>query len=70
MESVRPDVAARDVLTTKEAAALLRLHSQTLFRLRQTNAGPPHFRVGTKVLYLRDDVLRWARDRREGGGRD
>lgn len=57
------------VLTTEEAAELLRLHSQTMFRLRQTGEGPPHFRVGTRVLYLRDDVLAWARAKSEGGAR-
>ncbi len=62
-EQVRVDA---DVLTTAEAAAVLRVSVDTLLASRD---GPPWFTLGRRDskrphrLYLRESVLEWARRR-------
>jgi excisionase family DNA binding protein len=50
------------LLTTEEAAALLRLAPSTLRVWRYKRTGPKSFRTGGKVLYRRDDVEAWLSD--------
>ena len=51
--------------TTSEAAALLTLSPRTLDRYRETGKGPPYFRMGTAIRYLRSDLMEWAWARRQ-----
>lgn len=51
-------VSEPEYLTTREAAALLRVSVDTLERMRARGDGPPWRRVGRRVLYLRTDLLR------------
>ena len=50
-------------MTTGEAAAFLRLSARTLERYRLNGAGPRFHKFGTRVLYLRADVVAWAAER-------
>ena len=52
-----------DYMTTGEAAAFLRLSARTLERYRLNGAGPRYHKFGTRVLYLRADVVAWAAER-------
>lgn len=51
--------------TTSEAAALLTLSPRTLDRYRETGKGPPYFRMGAAIRYLRSDLMEWAWARRQ-----
>jgi excisionase family DNA binding protein len=48
-----------ELMTTREAAALLRVPESTMRYWRQTRYGPRHARVGRRVLYSRQDVETW-----------
>ena len=54
----------RDLLTTKEAASLLRLKVQTLAAWRCHGEGPPFYRVGRRVLYDKADLATWVETKR------
>lgn len=56
----------REVLNTDDAADLLRIHPQTLWRFRQDGRGPEFSRMGKRIVYMRADVLNWLREQREG----
>lgn len=47
-------------LTAKETAKLLRTTPGSLATHRQS--GPPFIKLKRKILYCRDDVLRWLED--------
>lgn len=51
------------LLTSKEAAELLRVSKRTLERMRVEGGGPRYLKVGpgkrSRVLYRQDEVLRW-----------
>lgn len=53
-----PPRAPEPLLTTREVAALLRVHPKHVYRLLQR--GIPTRRAGGKWLFPRDEVLRWA----------
>ena len=54
-----------DLLTVKEAAALLRCSKSYLDKLRCVGGGPEFIRLGRrKILYRRPDLLMWAKSRR------
>jgi excisionase family DNA binding protein len=48
-----------DLLTTKEAADLLRHTDRTLIRWRNERKGPGFVKCGKKVLYRRSDLVGW-----------
>ena len=48
-----------DLITTAEAAALLRVAPETLRYWRWRGEGPRSFRVGRRVLYERADIAAW-----------
>ena len=48
-----------ELLTPREAAALLRLHPQTLASLRVTGRGPRFITATRRVLYRRADLEKW-----------
>ena len=55
-----PDV----VLTTSEAAHLMRVSTRTLERLAETGEGPPRVQLtGRRVGYWRSDVMAWLKAR-------
>ncbi len=49
----------RELLTLPEAADLLRTSVATLRYWRQLNMGPAGFRLGRRVVYRREDLLKW-----------
>lgn len=51
-------------LSTREAAAFLGLSPRTLDRYRVTGEGPPFFKFGSRVRYLKADLEAWAQTRR------
>jgi Helix-turn-helix domain len=51
-------------LTIAEAALLLRVNRRTLDNLRWQNDGPPFRRHGGRIIYHRDEVLAWSKQRR------
>jgi predicted DNA-binding transcriptional regulator AlpA len=58
-----------DLITTAEAAALLRVAPETLRYWRWRGEGPRSFRVGRRVLYERDDILTWLAAQKTATGR-
>lgn len=55
-----------DLLTTVEVAALCRVPATTLRYWRHLGDGPPGFKLGKRVLYRREAVEAWLRDREAG----
>ncbi len=53
------------LLTTAEVAELCRTVASTVRYWRFTGQGPPGFKVGTRVLYWRSDVLAWLQAKQE-----
>jgi hypothetical protein len=53
------------LLTTAETARLLRRSVDTLRWWRHRGLGPESFRLGARVFYDRDAVLRWVERERE-----
>lgn len=51
--------APLELLTTEEAAAVLRVAERTLRTWRQTGEGPRFVKVGQRVTYNRADVEAW-----------
>ena len=49
-----------DILTTEEAAALLRVHPDTL-RRKAADWGVPHKRLGTEFRFSKQELLAWLR---------
>jgi hypothetical protein len=52
-----------EYLTTEEVADLLRLPVRTLYAWRYKGFGPRAARAGKRLLYRREVVLKWVRDR-------
>ena len=50
-------------LTTKEAAALLRMQPQSMRRWRWAGGGPPFVKLSNRVLYRVADVEAWLAER-------
>jgi hypothetical protein len=56
-----------ELLTKDEAAALLRRSPKTLSHWRLNGEGPPAFRVGRRLFYLRADLIKWLAEQQEEG---
>ena len=56
---------ANAYLTSREAAAVLRIRSDYLSRLRSKSAGPPYIQIAARgpCLYKAEDLVRWLEDR-------
>jgi excisionase family DNA binding protein len=52
------------LLTTKEAAEVLRLKPHTLENMRSQGKGPIFMKLGGRVFYHRADLRTWLRDSR------
>jgi excisionase family DNA binding protein len=52
------------LLTSQEAAEVLRLSERTLERLRVTGDGPAFSKLGRRVLYRETDLETWVSGRR------
>ena len=55
-----------ELLTTREAAAFLRLSESALNHWRLEGRGPAFTRFGRQVRYRRADVERWLTEMNEG----
>ncbi|MBX9865137.1 MAG: helix-turn-helix domain-containing protein [Hyphomicrobium sp.] len=64
-----PEARSETYLTTSEAAAVVRLASRTLERLRLEGKGPKYLKAGSgrrsRVLYRRVDLIDWIEKRGE-----
>jgi hypothetical protein len=58
------DDTSSPFLTIEETAQLLRVGSRTLDNHRWKGTGPPYRRHGGRILYHRDEVLRWSEQNR------
>lgn len=54
-------------LTTKEAAAYLRIQWRTLANMRHQDIGPPYRKHGGRVVYAMEDLIAWSYSMRRGG---
>lgn len=67
LADAQPDDVRARIMTTDEAAAMLRRPKGTLIYWRRVHQGPPYWRQGRVVRYDRDAVLDWlAAEQREG----
>ena len=57
--------AAAELLTLEEAAAVFRTPLATLRCWQHLGVGPDGFRLGRRVVYRRQDVNRWVRERQQ-----
>jgi predicted DNA-binding transcriptional regulator AlpA len=64
MTDCLPTVGDGDLLTTAEVAALMRTPVSTVRYWRHLGSGPRSFRLGRRVVYLRQDVQDWIIARR------
>jgi hypothetical protein len=46
-------------LSPKQAAELLRVDADTLYRWRRLRVGPPYYRRVGRIFYLEADLRRW-----------
>jgi predicted DNA-binding transcriptional regulator AlpA len=51
---------SEEFLTTKEAAAFLKLAPQTLNNWRNLGNGPKFRKFGRRVVYARSELMAWA----------
>ncbi|WP_074041024.1 helix-turn-helix transcriptional regulator [Dermacoccus nishinomiyaensis] len=57
------------ILTTAEAAEMLRIPAGTLRYWRHQGTGPKSFKLGAKrVAYMREDVDAWLKEQYAAGG--
>jgi len=56
-------------LTPAQVAALLQISVKTVYRWSSTDSTMPVLRVGSTVRFPRERLLRWLRDREQGGRR-
>lgn len=54
-----------DYITTQEFADLLRTSPETVRYWRHIGKGPKPFKVGRKVLYVRNEITEWINAARE-----
>lgn len=47
------------MLTQRDVAKILSVHSQTVYRWRQKGEGPKFFKVGKKSFCLKEDFFAW-----------
>lgn len=52
-----------DMLTTPEAAAVLRFVPGTLCNMRSNGTGPDYRRHGRKIVYRYGDLMTWSKAR-------
>ena len=52
-------IIAEQVLTTRQLAARLDVHWQTILNWRHQGKGPAYFRLGGAILYAVEDVEAW-----------
>ena len=53
------------LLTTKEAAEVLRLKPHTLENMRSRSEGPIFMKLGGRVFYHPADLKAWCKERRQ-----
>ena len=53
-----------DILTTDEAAKLMKVGISMLEKHRVYGDGPPFYKVGRSVRYIRHEIMTWLQTRR------
>lgn len=61
--SHKPASAIGNLLTPKEAAALLKVSLSWLAKARMRGDGPPYFPVGRSIRYSEVALLQWMKSR-------
>ena len=51
-------------LSPKRAASLVGRTAHCLWRWRSAGKGPPFYRMGGRIVYLKAEVVRWFQDQR------
>lgn len=46
-------------LSEQDIALILGVNQETLYRMRIRKKGPPYFKLGRKILYLKQDFFEW-----------
>ncbi|MHB8488866.1 MAG: helix-turn-helix domain-containing protein [Candidatus Dormibacteria bacterium] len=49
-----------DLLTVSEAAELFRTTTQAVYQWRRRRQGPPGAVIGSRLLFRREDLMRWV----------
>lgn len=58
-----------DFLTTAQVSELTGIPEPTLRYYRHANQGPASFRLGRRIVYRREEVLRWIKAQEAATGR-
>ena len=66
MAKPRPAVPD-DLMRTEDTAAMLHCSPGALYTMRSRGAGPPAYRVGSRLLFSRSEVLTWLAEHRADG---
>lgn len=53
----------QQLLTSKEAADMLRIKPRTLMQWRKMGKAPPAHKAGRKLLYDKDELQAWVKKR-------
>lgn len=53
-----------DYMSTAEVAKLLKVHANSLAKMRIGGCGPAYMKVGRRVRYPRSDLMAWLDARR------
>jgi excisionase family DNA binding protein len=59
----KPAAPSIVVLTTKEAAKLLKVSVSWLAKARMRGDGPPYIRIGRSIRYREDALIQWMKGR-------
>lgn len=62
--SPEPVRANEELLTTEEAAHLTKMSRAWFERMRWEGQGPPYYRAGRAVRYMRSELLGWWKERK------
>lgn len=53
-----------DLLTQKEAAAMIRMSEAWFERQRWKHKGIPHIKIGGRVFYDKEDLVSWVKQQK------
>jgi excisionase family DNA binding protein len=66
MSNIAPSETVQSYLTTKEAAALVRLHPASLEKICRQGRGPRRILIGRAVRFARAEVDAWMQSQTQG----
>ncbi len=63
MPAAKPTTAIANLMTPKEASAVLKVSLSWLAKARMRGDGPPYIRVGRSIRYGEAALIQWMRSR-------